>query len=297
MKRLLTLFLVALLALVAGSVMAQDDGVEDDIIVIELPDVLVICPGQMVLPGVREAAELVVEFADLDDVLVIPVGVVEEVDGVTTVTIGRIQLTCDSTESIFSLIDRSPAVDPGEQAPQPENLQVIPETQSGYLVVLEQNVNLRSCDHPTCTQVALVHGGDYLIALGTNGETGDRLWWYVQVGDVFGWIWGDLVAGRGDLTDVPIIETDGEPTPPTVYVGFSGNPLYSDLSASATVVCNISTGDNFPLLGRNAIDETWYWIEATCLDGTVAQGWIAAEQVAVRNSGLVPVPIVGSAGP
>ena len=63
MKRLVTLLLVALLTLVAGSVMAQDDVVvvEDvDVIVIELPDVLIICPGEMVLPSVRDAAELVV---------------------------------------------------------------------------------------------------------------------------------------------------------------------------------------------------------------------------------------------
>ena len=214
----------------------------------------------------------------------------------TTVTIGRIRLNCDSTESVFTVIDRSPAVDPGAAPPEPENVPVIPETQSGYLIVNIENANLRSCDQPTCSQVAVVHGGDYLIVLGTNGEEDDRLWWYVQAGDVFGWIWGDLVLGRGDLTDVPVIETDGEPTPPTVYVGFSGNPIYSDLSLTG-IVCNIAPGDHYPLLGRDSVDDEWFWIEATCLDGTVAQGWIDAEQVAVRNTGLVPVPIVGWTGP
>ena len=222
MKRFFALFLIALIAISASVVMAQ----EEDIIVIELPDVLVICPGEGASQAVREVARLVIEFQDNDDVMVVPFGNVAEINGVTTVTIGRVRLTCDSTVDEFLQIDRSPAGEINEPLPQPENLPGIAETQTGYLVVTTLNANLRSCDQPTCTRVGIVHSSDFLVALGINGESGDRLWWYVQADDIRGWIWGDLVAGRGDLTDIPIVETEGEPTPATVYIGFTGNPIY-----------------------------------------------------------------------
>ncbi|GAB5493614.1 MAG: hypothetical protein Phog2KO_38290 [Phototrophicaceae bacterium] len=294
MKRLSGLFLVALLLMITGVVAAQDDTTED-IITITIPDVLVICPGQSVLPTVREAARLVIEFADAEDVLVVPFGTVAESDGVTTITIGRIRLTCDSTASEFNQIDRSPAVPINETIPQPDNVIGIAETQSGYLVVTTLNANLRSCDLPTCSRVGIVHNSDYLVALGTNGETDDRLWWYVQVGDITGWIWGDLVVGRGDLTDLPIIETEGEPTPATVYLGFTGNPIYNVLGESAQSLCAVQASDNYPLLGRN-FDTTWVFIEAQCTDGTTVQGWMNADNVAIRNTGNVFVPILNSDG-
>lgn len=294
MKRLFALFLVALLTMVIGVVSAQESS-SDDIITITIPDVLVICPGESVLPTVREAARLVIEFADAEDVLVVPFGTVSESDGVTTVTIGRIRLTCDSTASEFELIDRSPATPINQPIPQPDNVIGVAETQEGYLVVTTLNANLRSCDQPTCSRVGIVNSSDFLVALGTNGESGDRLWWYVQAGDVRGWIWGDLVVVRGDLTNLPIIATEGEPAQATVYIGYTGNPIYNVLGESAQAICSVQASDNYPLLGRN-FDTTWVFIEAQCTDGTTVQGWMNANNVAIRNTGEVFVPIFNSDG-
>lgn len=291
MKRFFAPFLIALLALASGVVMAQ----EDDVIVIELPDVLVICPGEGTMPAIRNAASLIVEFEDSNDVMVVPYGDVAEINGVMTVTIGRVRLTCDSTVAEFMQIDRSPAVEANVQLPQPENAPGVAELQSGYLVVTTLNANLRSCDQPTCSRVGLVHTGDALVALGTNDRTGDRLWWFVQVGDINGWIWGGIVAGRGDLTDIPVIETEGEATPATVYIGFTGNPIYNVLSDSGQSICSVVANDNYPLLGRNA-DTSWVWIEALCTDGRTVQGWMDAGNVAIRNTGNVFVPILNADG-
>lgn len=295
MKRFFALFLIALIAATAGIVMAQEDSTEEDIIVIELPDVLVICPGEGAASAVREAARLVVEFEDNNDVMVVPFGTVVEINGVTTVTIGKIRLTCDSTVDEFLAIDRSPAGEINEPLPQPENPPGVAELQSGYLLVNTSNANLRSCDLPTCTRVGIVHGSDFLVALGTNDEDGDRLWWFVQAGDIRGWIWGDLVEGRGDLSDIPVIETEGEPTPPTVYIGFTGNPIYDVLSDSGQAICSVLANDNYPLLGRNS-DTSWVWIEAQCVGGETILGWMDADNVAIRNSGGVFVPILNADG-
>lgn len=290
MKRLFTPFLIAILALTASVVMAQED-----VIVIELPDVLVICPGDGAGTVARDTASLVVEFRDNDDVMVVPFGIVGEANGTTTVTIGKVQLNCNSTVGEFLQVDRSPSVGINEALPQPENAPGLAETQSGYLVVTTLNANLRSCDQPTCSRVGIVHSGDSLIALGTNGSTGDRLWWYAQVGDVYGWIWSGTVAGRGDLTDIPAVVTEGEPSPATVYIGFTGNPIYDVLSASGRSICSVQASDNYPLLGRNA-DTSWVYIQVQCVDGTTVTGWMGAGNVAIRNTGNVFVPILNADG-
>jgi len=296
MRRLTALFLVALLTLFTGVVFAQDDdSTASDLVVIELPDILVLCPGENVLPSVEEAASLVVQFRDVDDVMVVPFGEVSEVNGVTVVTIGRVQLTCDSMIADFAAVDRSDPVNFDETPPEPENVIGIAEVQSGYLVVDTLNANVRSCDLPTCTQVALVHSGDFLVALGTNGESGDRLWWYVQVGDIYGWIWDGIVVGRGDLTDIPVIATDGEPAAPTVYIGFTGNPVYNTLNADAAVLCGVQGDSEYLLLGRNS-NTSWVYVAVTCIDGTEVIGWMDANNVAIRNTGNVFVPFLDNEG-
>ncbi|MGJ3239630.1 MAG: hypothetical protein ACFE0Q_13050 [Anaerolineae bacterium] len=293
MRRFFLVMLIALLSVSASVVMAQDS--TDEIVTIEIPDVLIICPGESIVPTVRDLASLLVEFRDADDAVVIPVGMIGETNGVTTITIGRVRLNCDSTVEAFAQLNPSPSVGINETAPRPQNLPGIAEAQSGYLIVNTSNANLRSCDEPTCTRVGIVSGGDYLIALGTNGASDDRLWWYVQVGDINGWIWGDLVIGRGDLTDVPVVATAGEVTPPTVYIGYTGNLIYDVLAQGSQAICAVQSADNYPLLGRNA-DTSWVWIEAQCIDGTVVQGWMNADNVAIRNTGEVFVPVLGPEG-
>lgn len=201
--------------------------------------------------------------------------------------------------SCSSLVLDSTQIDPPANVeisePESENASLVAEEQSGYLVVNTLNASVRSCDQPTCTQIATVHSGDYLLVLGINGESDDRLWWYVQIGGITGWIWGDLVAGRGDLTDVPIMESQGERTQATIYLGFTGNPIYDSLSASGRSICAVQANDNYPLLGRNA-DTSWVYIQAQCVDGTTVTGWMAAGNVAIRNTGNVFVPILNADG-
>lgn len=294
MRRFILFLATVVFILSYGSVFAQDD--EVDIVQLEFPDTLIICPNETTLISAREAAQLVVEFRETDDVLVIPFGVISEEDGLTVVTVGRLRLTCDSNVDEFNLINPSASVDINETAPQPESPLGVPETQSGYLVVNTFAANLRSCAQPTCTQVGIVNGGDFLVVLGTNGESGDSLWWYVQVGNVNGWIWGNLTFARGDLTDVPVIETEGERTAPRIYLSFTGNPIFDILSEDGVSVCEVQGGGvEYPLLGQNG-DGSYVFVEANCTDGRVVQGWMDSINVIIRNRGRVPIPIVDAVG-
>src|SRR5690606_33538605 len=130
--------------------------------------------------------------------------------------------------------------------------------------------------------------GTRLIVLGRNAGSS---WWFVQAGEYRGWIWSGLVIARGDLTDVPVVATQGERTPPTVNVGYTGNPIYNELYTAGVVICPVQGGREFPLIGRNA-DTSWLLVEAICTDGSAATGWMDAQFLAIRNTGQVDVPIV-----
>lgn len=289
MKRL-ALFCVGLFSLFAvGLVSAQDT----ETVTIEVPNILVVCPSESVIPSVREAAQFVVDFRDAEDVLVVPVGVVETVDGVTTITIGRIRLTCDSMASSFAAIGPSESVGVGETAPQPENITGIEETTGGnYLIVATGAANLRSCARPVCTQVGIVNAGEILIPLGSNGETdGEAIWWYVQVGEVYGWIWNELTVIRGDLSTLPVIESDGELITPVAAVGAIDVTIHSD-QALTMPVCVLGQSAQYAIVGRDA-NTTRLLIDGTCADGvTVVRGWIDRNLILLRNFGQVFVPII-----
>ncbi|MEO0596717.1 MAG: hypothetical protein AAF126_11440, partial [Chloroflexota bacterium] len=217
MKRFAVLVMGILALFIVGVVGAQSD---TDVVTIEVPNVLVICPTQSVIPSVQEAAQIVFDFRGADGVLVIPVGRLETSNGITTITIGRIQLTCDSMASSFAELSPSESVGIGEEAPQPENIEGVEDITGNYLIVATGAANLRSCAEPTCTQVAIVNAGEVLIPIGSNGAAdSESLWWYVQVGEVYGWIWNEITVVRGDLSGLPVIETEGEPIPPVAAVG------------------------------------------------------------------------------
>lgn len=301
MQKVTALLILAVFLLGIGAVFAQDStptpipAVEatSEVVFVEVPDVLVLCPGENVLPSVRAAAELVVEFTE-NSAIAIPSASITEVANGYVVEVRQILISCDAPTTVVAAeIDRSPSADVGETIAQPENPTGLASTQDGYLIVNSPNVNLRSCDHPNCARVGIVHGGDELIVLGRNENF---TWWYVQAGEVRGWIFSELVIIRGDLTGAAIIETAGEPTPPSVYIGFTGNLLYDVLSINGQAICAVEGGQEYPLIARNS-DTTWVWIEALCTDGRTAQGWMNAEAVAIRNTGEVFVPIVGPEGP
>jgi hypothetical protein len=296
MKKFAALLILAVFVLGIGAVLAQET--EDDnntvLVVITVPDVLVICPGDYVLPAVREAAELVVEFTVVDETITIPYANIIDTDDGKILEVGFVELSCETApEEVAEEIDRSPGAGVNEVIAQPENPIGLASTQAGYLIVNSTNVNLRSCDEPTCSRVGIVHGGDELIVLGRNEDTS---WWYVQAGDVRGWILAELTLIRGDLTGTAIVETDGEPTPPSVYIGYTGNLIYDVLSINGQAICAVQGNQEYPLIARNS-DTTWVWIEAQCTDGRIVQGWIDADAVAIRNTGNVFVQIVGPEGP
>jgi len=253
MRRTLIVVSMAVLVLVFAGVQAQDEG----------PCTIVAETGQ---------GRLVVTFTEREDVLRLP----------NTMTV----LSCVSSPDEVAQI--APAAPGGlnEGLPIPDNPEGLAEMQSGYAVVNTPFANLRGGDGPEFQRVAVVRGGTRLVVLGRNEA---RNWWYVQAGDVRGWIWNDIVVLRGDLTDVPIIETEAGLTPPTLYVGYTGNPIYDELSTEGEVVCTIQGQRENLVLGRNG-GSTWYFIEAQCEDGRMAQGWINAQFGFFRNPAGVIVP-------
>lgn len=295
MKKFAMLLILALLLVLVGSVFAQDGSTTagGNPTVIAVPDTIVICPGQSILKSIRAAAKLVLEFNSVNGTWEVPFGTVSDTDNGIIINVGYLELNCSSSAGDVTRVDRSEAVGLNETAPEPENPVGLAESQNGHLIVITGPANLRSCDQPTCSQVAVVRGGDVLVVLGRNARS--NTWWFVQAGDTRGWIWDDLVAIRGNVTGVPVIQTDGEATVARVYIGFTGNPIYNELSASGGSICAVQGGLEYPLIGRNS-DTSWVWVEVQCVDGTIVQGWMDANNVAIRNLGNVFVPIVGPDG-
>jgi hypothetical protein len=272
--RVIGLLLILLLAV--PFVSAQDEKGSDtagDVVGITAPippDCVLELPGSSAAqPG------LVVIFRNLNERLVVP-----RVDGSNFV------LTCASPDEDAQIVQRSPSVPFGAIPPRPNNPDTVIDDLEGYAIVNAYSANIRSCDDVSCTQVALADGGDRLVVLGHNQ---DFSWWYVQAGDTRGWISNEIVFLRGDLTDLPFVATEGERTPPSVYVGYPGNPIFERLVAGSPLVCRIQGDNSYRLLGQS-FNEEWLKIEATCLDGTPATGWMEAEFAIIRNPGNVPIP-------
>ncbi len=285
--KLRTIFLmVTSLFLLALPSLAQDD---TTVTIVPLDGNFVVCPPDALAEATIEEAELGIQFLDVEDVLVVPNAEIVGEDGARVMVITETRLSCTSSPAAAAmLMEVSPSVPINGVAPRPTNPTGLAPSQSGYGIVNTDNANLRSCPSPFCSNVAVVDGGTELIALGRNA---DDSWWYVQVGDIRGWIWNDLVVLRGDLRDLPFVTTEGERTPPSVYVGFANNPLYGLPFYDGGVICEVQSGIFHPLVGRTAND-TWLKIEATCDDGSTATGWLLGSSGLIRNTGRVYVPIV-----
>jgi hypothetical protein len=170
-------------------------------------------------------------------------------------------------------------------APRPTNPDNLGVTESSYLIVTHVGtVNLRSGDGVEYTVVGKIAQGEYLRVIGRNDN---RSWWFVQVGDIRGWINGTLVAVRGDLTDVPVIPVTGELDPPRLFI-FTDQVIYGVPTELAVQVCEIPGGLEYEIVGRNR-GGTWYEIAANCGDVDVT-GWIEADAGAFRSAGL-PIPV------
>ena len=260
---------------------------------VNLPDVLVICPGDDVRTLDRENAQFVIEFNSETAVLTVPIGRVVETEAGRVLEIGDITLTCESDSAAVAQIDHTPGVPTaGQNPPRATNPDGLAESQAGYVIVIGDPANLRSCPSPRCTRVGVAGTSEELIVIGRNEGAS---WWYVQLGELRGWVWSDLVAVRGTLASTPIVETDVELTQPTVYIGFTGNPIYGVLRAGEPSLCPVQGGQEYAWLGRDP-DTSWVYIEAQCVDGAMVTGWINIDNVAPRNTGSVVIPVLTADG-
>jgi len=228
--------------------------------------------------SLRDAASLqdvlVFSFLNVGDALRLP---------------GLPPIACNLPAELALALDRSPSV--GINQSPPLALPVDPTlvaTARGYAIVNTTAANLRSGPGAQFSRVGQVRGGDNLLIIGHNAN---QSWWYVQTGDLRGWIFGDLVILRGDLSDLPIVETTSELIAPTLYVGFTGNPLYNELSDFAVSLCAVQGNIEHPLLGVS-FNQAWYVIEATCIDGSKQVGWLTADAGLVRNPSGVILPVI-----
>lgn len=173
----------------------------------------------------------------------------------------------------------SPAVVLNGVPPRPTNEDELIYNLPAYFFVNIDNLSVRSGAGPDYTLIAIVDGGTRLIPLGRNE---DRSWWYVQVGDIVGWVKGEFLLLRGDATDVPVVPSLGEIAQPRVFIHVV-QPVYGLPDADTLPMCSITNDQEYYVVGRDA-DTEWYQVQVVC-DGTLVNGWIPAEFVSIRNPG------------
>lgn len=189
---------------------------------------------------------------------------------------------------IYTLLDgtTSPTVPLNQDAPRPSNPEgVAGDGRPGYLVVNTGSLNMRSGDSPRFTVVGIVTAGTQLIVLGRNA---DRSWWYVQAGEVVGWVSGDLVFIRGDLTSIPVVQVKGEIAQPT-FVPFTTVGLARVAVDGSLTICELPANLDYFVIGRNA-QATWFEVATTC-NGEAVTGWLKAEWGALRNPSNSFIPV------
>lgn len=192
----------------------------------------------------------------------------------------------------FTLIDfldgrTSPTAPINTVPPGGANDPAVIAQQVGYLVVDTGFLNIRSGDSIQYTVVGRVAEGTELIVLGRN-ET--RSWFYVQAGDVIGWVRSELTYVRGDLTTAPVVPVVGEFIQPRLFT-FTTNPVRTIPVEGAVVVCDVPGQREYFIIGRTA-NITWYQVEVDC-NGVTTTGWIRADRGAVRNPGGFFIPVTG----
>lgn len=206
-------------------------------------------------------------------------------------------VTDEINETVFDLLafvidpQSSASVPLNSDPPRPVNPDGISEgagpNDQFVLVSNPSTVNLRSGDGPQYTVVGLVEAGDELIVLGTNVA---RSWWYVQVGDVRGWINAELAnIVRGDLTVLPVIPAQGELLLPRFYP-YLPIDLLAGPNATATVLCTLPGSLEYFILGQDR-DGDFFEIEGVCGD-EIVYGWVSQDAGALRNSGDLVIPVV-----
>lgn len=178
----------------------------------------------------------------------------------------------------------SPSIPLNVTAPRPKNPEGSVRGSEGYLIVNTDNLNVRSGDGAEYTVVAKVDGGTELIVLGRNAS---RTWWYVQIGDILGWVNGELTLIRGDLTRIPIVPVTGEIAAPTLFL-YSTTSLRTGPEVDSAAICDIRGNQEYYVIGRTA-SSGWYELQANC-GGTVT-GWVRETSGGLRNPAGSFIPV------
>lgn len=186
--------------------------------------------------------------------------------------------------------ETSPNVPLNTAPPRPENPLGLAPALPGYAIVNTDNLSVRSGDGAEYTLVAIVDGGTQLVVLGRNRFAGDdETWWYVQVGDVVGWVSGQFLVFRGDLSQAPEVPVRGDLIQPRFLLIRQEAPLYATPSFNASGICTLNGGLEYQVVGRDD-DIVWYEIEANC-NGSTVTGWIPAYLGAIRNPAALFIPV------
>ncbi len=192
-----------------------------------------------------------------------------------------------SAEEILELLTVSPSVPLNANPPRPSNRgETLRGTGTNYVIVDRLTVNLRSGAGPQYTIVGRVDGGAELFVIGRNEE---RSWWFVEIDGVRGWVNNTLVLIVGDMTNIPVVPSEGEIFPPRLYV-YRTQPVLLSPREGAPVVCEIAGDLEYVIIGQTRNGE-WLALETECNGGPVVV-WIPTASGAVRNSGDLLIPVI-----
>lgn len=175
--------------------------------------------------------------------------------------------------------------------PRPVNAAGVAVGRSAYGVVNTDNLFLRQGDSTDYAPIGILDGGTELILIGTNGQSGNNFWWYVEVGGLRGWAKGEFIALRGDASDLPIVTARGTFTPASFYIG-GENWLYSAPDYGSQELCLLPGNLFYVVIGqdRNASPD-FYQITGACDTGAVLTGWIPAPNGILRNTAGLSIPV------
>jgi len=169
-------------------------------------------------------------------------------------------------------------------------LVALPVLAQGDNVVLVDTgaANIRSGPAANTTVLGTMPGGTELIVTGRNLA---GTWWLVKSPFGPGWISNELVAFRGSLDAVPIVDQPaGELAIPTVVVDAYPATVYRNPNADSFVLGIAPTGAEFDVMGLS-YDGDWWQIHTP-----MGAGFVNVSEVAFRGD-IKVVPGVGDPGP
>jgi hypothetical protein len=184
------------------------------------------------------------------------------------------------------IAETNPSVPINAVPPMGLNPENIGPLYPGYLVVNTAWLNIRSGDGPQYTLVGRLAGGTELEVLGVNPA---RTWWYIEAGDIKGWVINDYVVNRGDLSDTPVVVAQGELRPVRFFL-YLDAPMWALPGRGGGSLCWLEGEKEYLVVGRSFTGLS-IKVEAEC-DGEVVTGWFPHDEGAIRNDGDLRIPVL-----